>query len=85
MAAKDHTSQARRVELGVYIGAAVVYVLVGFVLRSVVLNWVVGPLWFILSVTFVTPFILRLRGIDDPDGKGAPMPTAKDFAKQAES
>lgn len=69
---------ARRVELGVYAAAAVSYVVTGFFVRSAVLNWIVGPAWFIAWVTLVTPLVLRLVGLEDPDGPGAPLPDPSD-------
>jgi hypothetical protein len=60
------------------VAAAVSYVVTGFVVRSAVLNWVVGPAWFVAWITLVTPVVLRLRGIEDPDGPGAPLPQAGD-------
>lgn len=79
------SQRARRVELAVYGLAVVSYIAAGFVFRSVVLNWIVGPAWFIAWVTLVTPLALRLLGIDDPDGKGAALPTADDFATKDKS
>jgi hypothetical protein len=80
MGSGGNARRARRVEFGVYVAAAVSYVAAGFVLRSGVLNWIVGPAWFIAWVALVTPLVLRALGIDDPDGKGAPLPTPEDFA-----
>lgn len=69
---------ARRIELGVYAAAAVSYVVAGFILRSAVLNWIVGPAWFVAWVTLVTPLVLRLVGLEDPDGPGVPLPDPAD-------
>ena len=57
-----------------YAVAAVSYVVTGFLARSAVLNWIVGPAWFIAWVTLVTPLVLRLAGVEDPDGPGTPLP-----------
>lgn len=75
--------RARRIELGVYAAAGVSYIVTGFFLRSGVLNWIVGPAWFIAWVTLVTPLVLRLAGIEDPDGPGNDLPTAKDFPAES--
>jgi hypothetical protein len=37
-----------------YVAAFVVYVVLGYFLKSVVLNWIVGPL-FLLLVLYVVP------------------------------
>ena len=70
--------RARRLELYVYAAAAVSYVVVGFFTRSLVLNWIVGPAWFVAWVTLVTPVVLRVAGIEDPDGPGVPLPRRVD-------
>jgi len=71
--------RARRIELGVYLAAGLSYIATGVVVRSAVLNWVVGPAWFVAWVTLVTPLVLRLAGIEDPDGPGVELPTAASF------
>ncbi len=44
-----------------YVAAFVVYVVLGYFLKSVVLNWIVGPL-FLLLVLYVVPKALgRVR------------------------
>lgn len=80
MARRRDDRRARRIEIGVYVVAGVSYVATGFVVRSAVLNWVVGPAWFVAWVTLVTPLVLRIVGIEDPDGPGVALPTAEDFA-----
>lgn len=75
--------RARRIELGVYVAAGVSYVVTGYFVRSAVLNWVVGPAWFVAWVTLVTPLVLRLAGIEDPDAPGVDLPTAQDFPAKA--
>jgi hypothetical protein len=72
-------TRARRVELSVYVVAGLSYIVTGYFVRSAVLNWIVGPAWFVAWVTLVTPVVLRLAGIEDPDGPGADLPTADDF------
>lgn len=84
MARRRDDRRARRIEIGVYVVAGVSYVVTGFIVRSAVLNWVVGPAWFVAWVTLVTPLVLRLAGIEDPDGPGVDLPTAKDFPAEAE-
>jgi hypothetical protein len=82
VARKRDDRRARRIEIGVYAVAGVSYVVTGFIVRSAVLNWVVGPAWFIAWVTLVTPLVLRLVGLEDPDGPGNDLPTAEDFAEE---
>ena len=50
-----------------YLVALVIYVLLGLVFKSAVLNWVVGPL-FPLAVLYLVPQLLRRRSI----GRGTP-------------
>ncbi len=75
MARRRDDQRARRIELCVYAAAAVSFIVTGFFVRSLVLNWIVGPLWFVVWATVVTPLVLRLVGIDDPDGPGVPLPS----------
>ena len=82
MARRRDDRRARRIEAAVYVVAGVAYILTGFVVRSAVLNWIVGPAWFVAWVTLVTPLVLRIAGIEDPDGPGNDMPTAEDFARE---
>lgn len=77
--------RARRIEIGVYVAAGVSYVVTGFIVRSAVLNWVVGPAWFVAWVTLVTPLVLRLAGIEDPDGPGRPLPGPDSFGRPADA
>lgn len=74
MARTRDDARARRIELAVYGVAAVSYIVTGFFARSAVLNWIVGPAWFIAWVTLVTPLVLRLAGVVDPDGPGVALP-----------
>ncbi len=57
-----------------YAVAAISFVIAGFFVRSLVLNWIVGPAWFVAWVTLVTPLVLRVLGVEDPDGPGVPLP-----------
>ena len=41
-----------------YLAALLVYVLLGVLLRSVVLNWIVGPLFLLLSL-YLLPLAVR--------------------------
>jgi sorbitol-specific phosphotransferase system component IIC len=50
-----------RTELFVYLGVAVVLVVAGVFLRSVLLNWIVGPLTVVVGVVLVTAFLERRR------------------------
>lgn len=81
MARRRDDQRARRIEAGVYVVAGVSYILTGFVVRSAVLNWIVGPAWFVAWVTLVTPLVLRIAGIEDPDGPGNELPTPESFEK----
>lgn len=83
MARRRDDRRARRIELAVYAVAGVTYIVTGFFVRSAVLNWIVGPAWFVAWVTLVTPLVLRIAGIEDPDGPGVDLPTAKDFPPRA--
>lgn len=85
MARRRDDPRARRIELGVYAVAGVSYVVTGFFVRSLVLNWVVGPAWFVAWVTLVTPLVLRLAGIEDPDGPGVPLPAAATPSSEPEA
>ena len=78
MATRRDVRAARRIELGVYAVAGLTYIATGYVARSAVLNWIVGPAWFVAWVTLVTPLVLRVAGIADPDGPGAPLPDPAD-------
>ena len=43
-----------------YVAALVVYVVLGYFLKSAILNWIVGPLWLVL-VLHVLPKALGRR------------------------
>ena len=38
------------------------YVVLGLVVRSVVLNWVIGPLWLLLTLYVLPQIARRVRG-----------------------
>ena len=59
--------KARRIEFGVYLFTAVTLVVLGVFLTSKILNWIVGPAYVIVMVSYVTPFVLRRAGVADPD------------------
>lgn len=42
-----------------YVGAFVVYVVLGYLFKSLLLNWIVGPL-FLLIVLYLLPRAVRL-------------------------
>lgn len=43
-----------------FIGTFVVYVVLGLVVKSAVLNWIVGPLW-LLATLYLVPVALGRR------------------------
>lgn len=60
-------SWLRRHEEGaLYALAAVLYIPLGVVLKTVVLNWIVGPLFPLLVVYVVPTFVRRRRGMPSP-------------------
>jgi len=63
----DDPRRARRIEVGVYVFTAVALVLLGVLLTSLILNWIVGPAFVVVMVTMVTPWMLRRAGVADPD------------------
>ena len=52
--------------LAAYVAVLVVYVALGYVLKSVLLNWIVGPL-FLFAVLYLLP---RLAGRRSPGDGG---------------
>ena len=44
-----------------YVATLVVYLVLGYVFRSVVLNWIIGPL-FLVGCLYVVPRLLGRRG-----------------------
>ena len=46
--------------MAAYVAALVVYVVLGYFLKSAILNWIVGPLWLVL-VLHVVPKALERR------------------------
>ena len=51
-----------REEGGTYLAAIASYVAVGVVLRTAVLNWIVGPLYFVCFVWVAALLLGRRRG-----------------------
>ena len=45
-----------------FVATFVGYVVLGLVTRSVVLNWVVGPLWLLVTLYVLPEAVRRLRG-----------------------
>ena len=60
-------ARARRIELVVYIVSAVVYIGLGVMFTSKFLNWIVGPAYVIVTVSLITPQVLKWAGVADPD------------------
>jgi hypothetical protein len=63
----EEVRRARRIEVGVYLFTALALVVLGVFLTSKILNWIVGPAFVVAVVTFVTPRVLRIAGVRDPD------------------
>jgi hypothetical protein len=42
-------------DTGIYVGVAGLYVGLGVLLNSVVLNWLVGPALFVAAITYLVP------------------------------
>jgi hypothetical protein len=51
----------RSAELTAYVVAIAVLVVGGALLRTVILNWFVGPMTVVLAVAFLTPLLERRR------------------------
>lgn len=47
-----------------YLAAVVSYILLGVLLRTVVLNWIVGPLYFVSFVWTCSLVLARRKGVD---------------------
>jgi hypothetical protein len=45
-----------------YVTAAVVYIILGVFLKSIVLNWIVGPLFPLLVVSLIPKWVRRFSG-----------------------
>lgn len=61
--------RARRIEVGVYVFAALSLIVLGVFLTSKILNWIVGPAYVVVVVCVGTPLALRWFGLKDPDTK----------------
>jgi hypothetical protein len=68
---EDDVRRARRIEVGVYLATAVALIVLGVFLTSKILNWIVGPAFVVAMVTVVTPWVLRIAGVRDPDAGSA--------------
>jgi len=60
----EEVAPATAPPLAAYVALLVVYVALGYLLKSVVLNWIVGPL-FLLAVLYLMPRLLGRRGSGD--------------------
>ncbi|AYY13066.1 hypothetical protein EF847_10520 [Actinobacteria bacterium YIM 96077] len=61
MALSEHDSGARRkdgIPASWYVIALVVYVTIGYFTKSVLLNWIMGPL-FLLVMLYIIPTVIR--------------------------
>ena len=58
--AGDPSWYTRRLEVGLYVVAGVVYVIVGM-FNKWLLNWVIGPIWLVAWVWAVPPILDRVR------------------------
>ncbi len=72
----EEVRRARRIEVGVYLVGALALVVLGIFLTSKILNWIVGPAFVVLFVTTVTPRVLKIAGVRDPDAGSADRETA---------
>jgi hypothetical protein len=45
--------------------AAISYVILGVLFQTVFLNWVIGPLYVVVVVSGLTPWLARPRGAGD--------------------
>ncbi len=73
----DDVRRARRVEVGVYVFAALSLILLGVFLTSKILNWIVGPAYVVVVVCLGTPLALRWFGLKDPDTKPDPKAASR--------
>lgn len=46
---------------GAYVGAFLLYVVLGYFLKSIVLNWIVGPLFLVLVLHALPALFRRVR------------------------
>ena len=73
---EDEIRRARRIEVWVYLFTAAALIVLGIFLTSKILNWIVGPAFVVAMVTIVTPQVLKIAGVRDPDAGTADRPTA---------
>lgn len=53
---------AGREAVWLHVAAVLTYVPLGVVVRTALLNWIVGPMYLVLFVWWVPPLLDRLRG-----------------------
>jgi hypothetical protein len=51
------------------------FIVLGIFLTSKIMNWIVGPAYVVAVVTIVTPQVLRIAGVRDPDAGSADRAT----------
>jgi FtsH-binding integral membrane protein len=73
---EDEIRRARRIEVYVYLFTAVALIVLGVFLTSKILNWIVGPAFVVVMVTVITPQVLKIAGVRDPDAGTADRPAA---------
>ncbi len=45
-----------------FVASFITYVAAGLILKSVVLNWIVGPLWLLVTMVLIPTAVRRLGG-----------------------
>ena len=60
----EQVAPATAPPIAAYVAALVVYIALGYLLKSVLLNWIIGPL-FLLAVLHLVPRFLGRRGSVD--------------------
>jgi hypothetical protein len=73
---EDEIRRARRIEVVVYIFTACALIVLGVFLTSRILNWIVGPAFVVAMVTIITPQVLKIAGVRDPDAGTADRTSA---------
>ena len=72
---EDEIRRARRIEVIVYVFTACALIVLGIFLTSKIMNWIVGPAFVVAMVTIITPQVLKIAGVRDPDAGTADRPT----------
>lgn len=57
----EHEVAAEPIPAAAYVAALVVYVALGYFLKSIVLNWIVGPLFLVLVLHALPALLRRMR------------------------